>query len=227
MTRHGSRGVSNSLRYWSRLLPPLACGSRHLPLLYTALFGLGVISALFGPVKYGILPDLLAKQELMAGNALVEAATFIAIFLGLIAGGLSARGRAPEGTVLQLMVIAIACFAASLFIPPTERAAPGLRANRNVLASTFALIARSGARCNPLDKDHGGLLVLDERRDRPLAGAGRRPQQDGRRHRGRDGGERAVRARHRNRLDRGGGDRAWAHLFEAGSFRRVSAWRRF
>ena len=111
-----------------------------LPLLYTALFGLGVISALFGPVKYGILPDLLAKQELMAGNALVEAATFIAIFLGLIAGGLSARGRAPEGTVLQLMVIAIACFAASLFIPPTERGAPGLRANRNVLASTFALI---------------------------------------------------------------------------------------
>ena len=111
-----------------------------LPLLYTALFGLGVISALFGPVKYGILPDLLAKQELMAGNALVEAATFIAIFLGLIAGGLSARGRAPEGTVLQLMVIAIACFAASLFIPPTERGAPGLRANRNILASTFALI---------------------------------------------------------------------------------------
>ena len=111
-----------------------------LPLLYTALFGLGVISALFGPVKYGILPDLLAKHELMAGNALVEAATFVAIFLGLIAGGLSAKGRAPEGTVVQLMAIAAACFAASLFIPSVERAAPKLRANPNVLASTFALV---------------------------------------------------------------------------------------
>ena len=61
--------------------------------------------------------------------------------MGLIAGGLSAKGRAPEGTVLQLMVIAIACFAASLFIPAAERAAPELRANRNVLSSTIALIA--------------------------------------------------------------------------------------
>jgi acyl-[acyl-carrier-protein]-phospholipid O-acyltransferase/long-chain-fatty-acid--[acyl-carrier-protein] ligase len=111
-----------------------------LPLLYAALFGLGVISALFGPVKYGILPDLLRRHELVAGNALVEAATFIAIFLGLIAGGLSAVGRAPEGTVLQLMLIALACWAASLFIPSTTRGAPLLRANRNVLASTRALL---------------------------------------------------------------------------------------
>jgi MFS family permease len=111
-----------------------------LPMLYGALFGLGVISALFGPVKYGILPDLLVKEELLAGNALVEAATFIAIFLGLIAGGLSITGRTPAGTAFQLLAIAIACFAASLFIPLAGRGAPGLRANRNVLASTWALV---------------------------------------------------------------------------------------
>ncbi len=116
-------------------------GMASLPLLYTALFGLGVISALFGPLKYGILPDLLAEDELLAGNALVEAATFIAIFLGLIAGGLSAGGRTPEGTVLQLMAIAIACYAASLFIPATLRAAPDLRINPNVFASTRALLS--------------------------------------------------------------------------------------
>jgi acyl-[acyl-carrier-protein]-phospholipid O-acyltransferase/long-chain-fatty-acid--[acyl-carrier-protein] ligase len=111
-----------------------------LPLLYTALFGLGVISALFGPVKYGILPDLLERHELVAGNALIEAATFVAIFLGLIAGGLSAVGRAPEGTMAQLMAIALACWAASLFIPPSGRAAPDLRINPNVLASTRDLL---------------------------------------------------------------------------------------
>jgi len=111
-----------------------------LPLLYSALFGLGVISALFGPIKYGILPDLLERHELVAGNALVEAATFIAIFLGLIAGGLSAVGRTPEGTMAQLMAIALACWAASLFIPSTGRAAPDLRVNPNVLASTRDLL---------------------------------------------------------------------------------------
>lgn len=104
--------------------------------LYAALFGLGVISALFGPVKYGILPDLLPKEELLAGNALVEAATFIAIFLGLIAGGLSVAGRTAVGTVFQLIAIALVCFAASLFIPPAGRGAEGLRANANILTST-------------------------------------------------------------------------------------------
>ncbi len=113
------------------------------PLLYAALFGLGVIGALFGPMKYGILPDLLKTDELIAGNALVEAATFAAIFLGLIAGGLSAA-RAPEGTMLQLMLIAFACWACSLFIPATGRADPELRLNVNILASTGALLREIG-----------------------------------------------------------------------------------
>jgi MFS family permease len=119
-----------------QLVAALGLVFSSLLLLYAALFGLGVISALFGPVKYGILPDLLPKEELLAGNALVEAATFIAIFLGLIAGGLSVAGRTPEGTVVQLLAIAFACFAASLFIPPAGRGAAGLRVNSNVLRST-------------------------------------------------------------------------------------------
>src|ERR1700760_1231913 len=55
--------------------------------LFVALAGFGVIGALFGPIKYGILPDHLAESELPAGNALVEGATFIAILLGLLVGG--------------------------------------------------------------------------------------------------------------------------------------------
>ena len=53
----------------------------------TVLFGMGVHSTFFGPLKYGILPDHLAEQELVAGNALIEAGTFLAILLGTIAGG--------------------------------------------------------------------------------------------------------------------------------------------
>jgi acyl-[acyl-carrier-protein]-phospholipid O-acyltransferase/long-chain-fatty-acid--[acyl-carrier-protein] ligase len=57
-------------------------GLQSVPLLFVALFLFGVIASLFGPIKYGILPDHLARSELPAGNALVEGATFIAILLG-------------------------------------------------------------------------------------------------------------------------------------------------
>ena len=112
-----------------------------LPLLYAALFGLGVIAALFGPIKYGILPDHLETQELPAGNALIEGATFMAILCGLVVGGYAAdHARDPSGVVAQLMVIAVLCWGASRFIPATGAAAPHLRPTANVFASTGRLI---------------------------------------------------------------------------------------
>jgi acyl-[acyl-carrier-protein]-phospholipid O-acyltransferase/long-chain-fatty-acid--[acyl-carrier-protein] ligase len=111
-----------------------------LSLLYLALFGLGVIAALFGPIKYGILPDHLETQELPAGNALIEGATFLAILLGVIAGGYAAsHDRATAGVVAQLMAVALLCWGASLFIPATGVGAPGLRAQRNPFASSLRL----------------------------------------------------------------------------------------
>src|SRR5436305_8097647 len=48
-----------------------------VPVMFVTLFLFGIIATLFGPVKYGILPDHLKKEELPAGNALVEGATFM------------------------------------------------------------------------------------------------------------------------------------------------------
>src|ERR1700732_4094183 len=50
--------------------------------LLALLFVMGVEAAFFGPIKYAILPDLLVPDELLLGNALVEAGTFLAILLG-------------------------------------------------------------------------------------------------------------------------------------------------
>src|SRR6185437_2631363 len=61
-----------------------------LAILFVALLGFGVLAALFGPVKYGILPDHLTREQLPSANALVEGATFIAILTGTIAGGIAA-----------------------------------------------------------------------------------------------------------------------------------------
>jgi acyl-[acyl-carrier-protein]-phospholipid O-acyltransferase/long-chain-fatty-acid--[acyl-carrier-protein] ligase len=110
-------------------------------LLYLALFGLGVIAALFGPIKYGILPDHLRRDELVAGNALVEGATFAAIICGLVFGGLAAaQGRSSASVTAQLMLVAFACYASARYIPPTGIGAPGLRVRKNVFASTLAVI---------------------------------------------------------------------------------------
>src|SRR5579862_984999 len=109
--------------------------------LFVALFGFGVIGSLFGPIKYGILPDHLARSELPAGNALVEGATFIAILLGLIVGGMAAKnGGDPTRFALLMIVFALACWSSSLLIPPTGEAAPNLRIRPNIAVSTYDLI---------------------------------------------------------------------------------------
>src|SRR4029077_20489482 len=66
-----------------------ACGLwlQSIPLLLAALFGLGTHSTVFGPIKYALLPQHLHADELVAGNALIEAGTFLAILLGTILGG--------------------------------------------------------------------------------------------------------------------------------------------
>jgi acyl-[acyl-carrier-protein]-phospholipid O-acyltransferase/long-chain-fatty-acid--[acyl-carrier-protein] ligase len=115
--------------------------TQSLAVLFVALFGFGVIGALFGPIKYGILPDHLDRRELPAGNALVEGATFIAILLGTIVGGIAAKGGGHAlGFSALVMTFAALCWIASLFIPRTGEAAPDLVINRNIAASTFELV---------------------------------------------------------------------------------------
>src|SRR5436853_504364 len=88
-------------------------------ILFVALFLMGVIASLFGPIKYGILPEHLARSELPAGNALVEGATFIAILLGTIVGGIAAKdGGDPARFSFLMIVFSVMCWGASLFIPP-------------------------------------------------------------------------------------------------------------
>ncbi|HWF97478.1 MAG TPA: acyl-[ACP]--phospholipid O-acyltransferase [Xanthobacteraceae bacterium] len=110
-------------------------------ILFIALFLFGVIGSLFGPIKYGILPDHLARSELPAANALVEGATFIAILLGTIVAGLAAKeGGDPTQFALLMIVFSLLCWGSSLLIPPTGEAAPGLVVRWNIAASTWDLM---------------------------------------------------------------------------------------
>jgi len=112
---------------------------QDLVLMFAALALLGVHSALFGPVKYAILPQHLEPEELVGGNGLVEMGTFVAILLGTIAGGVVVAVE-PNGPLLAgalAIAIAVAGYLVSRGIPHTPAVAPGLAINWNPLSETW------------------------------------------------------------------------------------------
>lgn len=121
---------------------------RSLPLLFGALFLCGAQSAFFGPLKYGILPQHLRPRELVAGNALVEVGTFVAILLGTLLGGLVVAldgvGIVAIGALLAL--VALAGWIASAAVPPAPASAPELAIDWNLprgIAKNLALARRN------------------------------------------------------------------------------------
>lgn len=106
-----------------------------LGLLLGVLFLMGAQSAAFGPVKYGILPELVDDDDLVGANALVETGTFLAILLGTITGGLlvAIGDTGPAWVSVVVVSTAAAGFAASLAVPPLAAANPGLPVARTFL----------------------------------------------------------------------------------------------
>ncbi len=114
-----------------------------VPFLMGVLFLMGAQSAFFGPVKYSILPAHLDENKLVAGNGLIEAATFLAILAGTIAGGLLVLGDHGIPTVGGgIVILAFLGLAASFFIPRAEAPSPDLRINPNLLGETWSIISR-------------------------------------------------------------------------------------
>src|SRR6201992_1052170 len=112
-----------------------------VPLLFVALGLFGIVAALFGPVKYAMLPDQLSVSELATGNALVEGATFMAILIGTIAGGLFVSGTTHMGWVSFAVVgLSVLCWAFASRIPATVPSAPDLPITRNPWTSTVRLL---------------------------------------------------------------------------------------
>ncbi len=101
------------------ILAAIAYQVQNLSFLYVLLFLMGAQSAIFAPIKYGILPQYLRENELIAANGLVQGATFLAILIGQIAGAKLILTDVGV-TIIGVVVIGIAVigFIASLFAPP-------------------------------------------------------------------------------------------------------------
>jgi len=118
--------------------------AESLTLMIIVLAGLGLQSTFFGPIKYGILPDLMKRSELLTANALVEAATFVAILLGLVIGGMLVLSEGGLTQVSFFMIaIAVIGTLTGRMVPKTGPAAPSLKININIFASTGQLLKSS------------------------------------------------------------------------------------
>ena len=123
------------------ILTLAAFAGKNVPMLMILLFFMGTQSAVFSPLKYSYIPQMLPHNELLRGNAYVNAGTYIAIICGSIMGNIlidSPNGRILTGAALVIFA-AVGAVAAWL-IPPTPQVNPQLKLNFNCISSTASLI---------------------------------------------------------------------------------------
>jgi 1-acyl-sn-glycerol-3-phosphate acyltransferase len=109
---------------------------------------------MFGPIKYAILPQVLHREELVGGNALVETGTSIAILVGMIAGGAAMASHSGWMAAAALVIgVALLGLIASFAIPRVPAAAPNLKFNWNFITESgrvLKLAARQRAVFNSI-----------------------------------------------------------------------------
>lgn len=105
------------------------------------LFFAGCLSAFFGPIKYGILPQYLKPQEVIGGNALIEMGTFVTILLGTLFGGFLVID--PTGRMVlcaALIGLSLVALYAAWRMPSAPPLSPDLVVDWNVPRQTWTLL---------------------------------------------------------------------------------------
>ncbi len=84
--------------------------SGNIALQLAAVFFLSSQAALFGPSKYGLLPELLPEKRLSWGNGVLELGTFLAIITGTLTGGVMAAAFRPNQARSGAILVALSVF---------------------------------------------------------------------------------------------------------------------
>lgn len=113
--------------------------SLAIPLMFVALFAMGVHSTFFGPIKYAILPQHLHKDEVLAGTGLVEAGTYVAILCGMILGGV----MPIMASIVAVIVIALVGYMVCRWVPPAPSQCEDTKVDWNPIRASKDLIAFS------------------------------------------------------------------------------------
>ena len=120
---------------------------QNIAVLLATLFCLGTHSTVFGPIKYALLPQHLRDEELIAGNALIEAGTFLAILLGTIVGGSTVLAAGGAAMVALCGIAAAFCgWLASRRIPAALPDVDHVPSKPRLFYDSFSVVRHVAAR---------------------------------------------------------------------------------
>jgi len=109
------------------------------------LIALGLVAtqaALFGPSKYGLLPELLPAKRLSWGNGVIELGTFLAIIVGTVTGAAMAEKFAGHEVYAGYALLGLACIGlgTSFGIDRVPAAAPEKKFRANFVGDLWSQI---------------------------------------------------------------------------------------
>lgn len=95
-------------------------------IVLTGVFLMGTHSAFFVPAKYGIMPEILPKEQLSKGNGILESLSFLAVILGTVTGGVLSFLYQRNEVIIGFILLGLAVIGAfaSLLIRPVPATAP-------------------------------------------------------------------------------------------------------
>ncbi len=126
----------------SMLLATAGLATHHLGLSLAALTLVASQAALFGPSKYGLLPELLPEKRLSWGNGVIELGTFLAIIVGTVTGAAMAEHFAGHEVVAGYVLVGLSLvgFVTSLGIGKVQPAAPQKPFRANILGDLLVQV---------------------------------------------------------------------------------------
>ena len=128
-TRCSKRSVMIAVKLFEIVVMAVATfalARQSLAVVLVCVLLMGIHSAIFGPSKYGSLPELLPEKQLSWGNGILELGTFLAIILGTQAGGILSLAfeGTPARSGMVLLGLAVFGLAASSIITRVPAADP-------------------------------------------------------------------------------------------------------
>jgi len=141
--RYSKRTVTIGVKLFEigiMIIATIGLARHQLTLVMGCVFLMGVHSALFGPSKYGSLPEQLPEKKLSWGNGILELGTFLAIIFGTVVGAMLSQHLAPIWAGVVLIGLATTGLVSSLGITRVPAANPTKQFRLNFLGDLWEQI---------------------------------------------------------------------------------------
>lgn len=100
--------ITKSFEVLSMLLAYVALGTEYTGLMMVVLFTMATQSAFFSPSKYGIIPEMVTREQLSHANGLVEMTTYVAIIIGASLAGVLMHYYRDDMMFISTVLVVIA-----------------------------------------------------------------------------------------------------------------------